>query len=393
MTPDMPNGIRVVMVREWTRFRKRPIYILTTLVFPLLSFLLLWGIFARGVPRDLPVAVCDGDQTQISRQLVRMLDATAAIRVTERVRDPEQGRKMILSGRVYALVIIPKDLQADLLEAAAAPVVTLYNNQLLLPGSLISSAARSAIGTLSAGLALKIRQKQGENTRAAMVHLQPVAVDARPLFNPNLNYLYFLLQTLLPAMLQIFVMLAATYAAGSELREGSADDWMAAAGGSVVKAVVGKQAPYTIIFMAVFLCMNIFLYGIAGVPFMGNGILIVLSGLLFILAYQSLAIVTVAVYVNLRLALSSTIVFTAPAFAFTGITFPVFAMPLPARIWANALPLKHYLDIVVDQSLRGTPLAYSLPSLGILAVFAGLGVCALPRLKTILLDAKYWRKR
>ena len=380
------------MSRECARFRARPIYSLTTLVFPLISFLLLWGIFARGVPRDLPVAVYDGERSRLSLQLVRMIDATAAVRVTERVRDPEEGRRVILSGTVYALVIIPKGLQADLFRATAPPVVTMYNNQLLLPASLISSAVQSAVGTLSAGTALRIRQKQGENTSAAMVHMQPVAVDARPLFNPNLNYLYFLLQALLPAMLQIFVMLAATYAMGSELREGSAGDWLAAAGGSVVKAVVGKQTAYTIIFLAVSLCMDLFLYRFIGVPLTGNGFFIVIAGLFFILAYQSLAVVMVAAYANLRLALSSAIVFTAPAFAFTGITFPVLAMPLAARIWANALPLKHYLDIVVDQSLRGAPLAYSLPSLGVLAAFIALGFCALPRLKTILLDSKYWRK-
>ncbi len=393
MTKNRHPGVHAVMAREWARLRTRPIYVLVTLVFPLLSFLLLWGIFVRGVPRDLPVAVYDGDRSKISRQLVRMIDATAAVRVTHRVLNPEQGRRLVLSGATYALVIIPDNLQADLLKAKAAPVVTLYNNQLLLPGSLVSSAIRSAVGTFSAGMALRMRQKQGENTSTAMIHMAPVAVDARPLFNPNLNYLYFLLQTLLPAMLQVFVMLAATYALGIELREGSAHDWMAASGDSIVKAVVGKQTPYALISLGVSLFMNFFLYCMAGVPLKGNGYFIIISGLVFILAYQSMALLMVALFANLRWALSMSVIFTAPAFAFAGITFPVFAMPLPARIWAAALPLKHYLDIVVDQSLRGSPLKNSLPSLGVLIIFVALGVCALPRLKTIMMDATYWRKR
>jgi ABC-2 type transport system permease protein len=381
------------MAREWARLRTRPIYVLVTLVFPLLSFLLLWGIFVRGVPRDLPVAVYDGDQSKISRQLVRMIDATAAVRVTHRVLSPEQGRRLVLSGATYALVIIPCHLQADLLKAKTAPVVTLYNNQLLLPGSLVSSAIRSALGTFSAGMALRMRQKQGESTSTARIHMTPVAVDARPLFNPNLNYLYFLLQTLLPAMLQIFIMLAATHALGIELREGTADDLMATSGGSIIKAVVGKQAPYFLIFLAVSLFMDLFLYRMAGVPLTGNGFFIIISGLVFILAYQSMAILVVALFANLRWALSMSVVFTAPAFAFAGITFPVFAMPLPARIWAAALPLKHYLDIMVDQALRGAPLENSLPPLGAMVVFVAIGACALPRLKTIMTNTTYWRKQ
>ena len=46
---------------------------------------------------------------------------------------------------------------------------------------------------------------------------------------------------------------------------------------------------------------------------------------------------------NMRIASSTAAVIGGPAFAFSGITFPLLAMPLPAQIFAQALPLTHYL--------------------------------------------------
>ena len=48
---------------------------------PILSFLFFVVLFRSGVPHDMPVAVLDQDNTPLSRQLVRMIDATPSAKV------------------------------------------------------------------------------------------------------------------------------------------------------------------------------------------------------------------------------------------------------------------------------------------------------------------------
>jgi len=76
---------------------------------------------------------------------------------------------------------------------------------------------------------------------------------------------------------------------------------------------------------------------------------------------------------NFRLASSVAAFLTAPALAFGGITFPLEAMPWPAWSWGRLLPLTSYLQLQVEQTARGAPVAASLPQLAALLAFAVAG--------------------
>ena len=91
------------------------------------------------------------------------------------------------------------------------------------------------------------------------------------------------------------------------------------------------------------------------------------------------------------LALSAAALYTAPAMAFAGATFPVLAMPPIAKAWSSMLPLTHYLKLFQDQSMRGAPLHVSLPAILALLIFASVGpVLMLPRMKKIMANERYW---
>ena len=58
---------------------------------------------------------------------------------------------------------------------------------------------------------------------------------------------------------------------------------------------------------------------------------------------------------SLRTALSVTGLLTAPAFAFSGMSFPLSAMPDSARLWATSMPFTHYIRLQTEQLLMGLP--------------------------------------
>ena len=162
--------------REFKRMSSRPLYILVTLLLPLAAFGIVLAIFSKGVPRDLPVAVYDGDHSALSRQLIRMIDSSSAIEVVRQVTDLEPGHRLIREGKVYALIVLQRDLQKDVLSSKAPSVINYYNNEFLLPGSLIARDVRNAVGTLSAGLDLRFRQRLGQMTQVQPGLIEPIRV-------------------------------------------------------------------------------------------------------------------------------------------------------------------------------------------------------------------------
>lgn len=379
--------------RELRRIGGRPLYPMLLFILPLLSFALLWVIFSAGTVRDLPIAVVDMDRSRLSRQLVRMLDATPSMAVARRVDSGQAAEELLLTGQVYGVVLIPGQFERDVLRDGQ-PVVTLYrNSQFMLPSSSIRRETLAATGTLSAGIELRQRMARGETQHQAGERFEPLRAEARALFNPWLNYIYFLVSSLLPTLLQIFIMVMAVHAVGVELKDGTGREWLDAGGGSVIRALAGKLLPYTVAYLLLGLFMLFLLLVVLDMPFHGSLPVLVAGTALFVLACLGLGVLLSALFANLRFATSAAAFLASPAFAFAGLTFPISAMPPFAVAWANLLPLTHYLQVLVEQLMRGASPVTSLAGISILAGFAALTLLvSLPRLDRVLSDERYWRR-
>jgi len=385
------GGFRHAFGREVMRFASRPLYLSLTLVIPVIIFGILIAIFSGQVPRNLPVIVYDADHSVLSRQLIRMMDAAPTVHISTRVDSFSEGEANILTGKAYALIVVPHEFEKDVQRHRSPHVIEYYNYQYQVPAALIHSDMVAVFSTIAAGIKVKNRECHGEPTGTARDHVQPVAMDFHALFNPWRNYVYFLVSPLLPTMMQIFILLVTVYAIGIELKEGTAAEWLACAGGNTFKAIAAKQLPYMAVFGILGIFMNLILYVYLGVPTEGNMALLFTATLFLIAAYQSVGLLIVSITANLRLALSLAAFYAAPAFAFAGITYPTIGMTAFGRVWGTLLPLSHYLNIVCDQTLRGAPVRVSLEPLCVLLACAILlPLIAIPRVQKLMSDTRYW---
>jgi len=119
------KSIREVAIREVNRMTSRGLYILVVLVLPILSILFFASLFKEGVPTKMPIAIVDLDQTAISRKAARNIDVTPLSMVTEYLQSESEAMSELRSGNIYGFVVIPKNLQADIL-ASRQPVVSYY---------------------------------------------------------------------------------------------------------------------------------------------------------------------------------------------------------------------------------------------------------------------------
>lgn len=355
MSANPPTAFAASLRREWRLLRGRPWDLAMVSWVPLLALLLMVWIFSAGLVQRLPVAVWDQDHSALSRQLVRMLDATPGLAVQSQALNASEAQWALQSMNAYAVVQIPPGFARDIKRGQGADVVLMHNAQLATHSSLIQRDLRQVVGTLSAGVEMQARAKRGDPAQALRVRMEPIRTNLVSLFNISTNYEQFLAAALIPALLHILGMTAGAWSVGRELRDRTLGQWMAEAAGpakpgwsAIAGALAGKLA-----------------LSWASLAW------VALALLLLIAVSLAAGALLAALTLSLRTALSGAGLLSAPAFAFSGVGFPLLAMPDSARAWALSMPYTHYARLQIEQLQMGAPIVQSLP------VVAGLLLAAL----------------
>ena len=341
-------GLLSVATREVAWIRRDRVALLLVAVIPLLAIFILTATFSNAVVRNLHVDVVDMDHSDTSLRFIQTIDSAPSVAVARRSSDLDGAMHSIRSGAAIAAVYIPPDFERDIFAAKRPQIVIFYNKQYFSPGNIASGGLQSAITAAAATLPKPPGGSAGFTPG-------PLVAEQYVLTNPALNYVQFLLRAILPTVLHVLTAVAGGYAVGSEFGSRNVREWLAAAGGSPLTALVGKLAPYFGIFILLMAVGLGVIHGLNQIPFRGDAILMGASAILFIFAYLSLGALLQLLVRNLPLGLSLTGLICSPSFGFAGVGFPVLAMGGFARVWGDALPLRWYIQILFDQAARGVP--------------------------------------
>jgi ABC-2 type transport system permease protein len=368
-----------VFWREVDWLRRRPFLFAFTTIVPLALMALLTGVFSAGLATRLPIAVLDLDSSDLSRSIIRMVDASPDTAVAVRVGELAEGRGMILSGKVHGLLMLPQNLERDVFAGRRPEVAFFYNTQTLTIGNLTLRGVNAAVPTAAAGIRLSLRTAEGQPLEDAQAAITPIPVQIHALFNPSLNYVHFLLAALLPSLLQIVIVTASAYSVGMDVETRHRLRILRRLGGGLWPAMAGKLLPYTVIFLLVLAASDAVLFGILELPLHGSSWLLITAGFLFVLSCQLLGALLALLVSPTATAVSVATLMTSPAFGFMGIGFPRLGMSAFSLGFGALLPGTWYLTARIDQTIRGAPLDLSArPILILLAFVVGLaGLVAL----------------
>lgn len=358
---------------------------------PILSLLLVWWMFAAGFPSKLPIGVIDEQPSAMTRQLQRMFDASQGLQIHAHYTDMIQAEQAMRRGEVAAVVVMPRGMEADIKRQRATAVTLLHNAQWSSFSGLIQRDVRTTVGTLSAGIEITQRQARGQTPTQARQGTSPIRSQMVTLFNPSGNYQRFLAAPVLPALLLIFACMAGAWSMGRMFRDASADTWMqqvlalpegtghAQLGLDRWLAATAGKAVAMLVPMAACATVALALIGTRVDADTGAWLVTALALGLMLALGIGMGMLFSAVTLSLRTGLSLSALISAPAFAFSGVAFPLLAMPDGARLWAQMLPSTHYLALQIKVLDMKAPLALSLPTLGAMALVTALllMVCSL----------------
>jgi ABC-2 type transport system permease protein len=383
------GAFKNVWKRELRVMFSRPIYLFSTVIVMGFCCVFFFTLFREGLPERLPIAIVDLDNSAISRRFSRELNATPMTQVVEQCSSYPEARDMMQRGKIYGFIVVPDNFYKNMLSNRRPDISFYVNNSYLIAGTL-SYRDMLTMSTLASGAYQReILRARGAGEDAVMGRIQPIMIDSHQIGNPWANYGVYLINVILPGVLQLMIILMTVFSIGIELKNKTSRDWLRSADGSLVTALCGKLLPYTILFVILGLAGNVFLYKFAGFPMNGSFLRYSAATVLFVLAHQAIGIFMIGMFPVLRDAISFVALYGILSFTYAGFTFPIEAMPRLAQGASVLFPIRHYFKIYVNEALLGSSFAHSAIYFAALAAFLLLPFIVYYKLKRALIHQNY----
>ena len=363
-----------VTLREIDRIIHRKSTRNLLLFVPVCVFLLLSFIYVKGILHNIPVAVYDKDNTELSRTIVRFIEASPETKVVRYLDSTDDIKKIFLENHnIEAVYEIPKGLSNDILSGKSTKIGVYTNSSNIIFGNTIYKEAEDVVNTINAGILIEAFVRQGMTKEQAMNLALPIRIDVKPLFNPNYNYLYYLVPGLMTVLLQMIIFFVSTRAINSEFNENTFTQLVSVAKGKITNILFGKAFAYLIMGLLILLFILGIVYPLFGIPISGSLIFILGFSSIFLCAVIFLGLMLSAIVKDEILALDIAFFYNSPAFVFSGFTFPIFAMPWFDKFYAQLIPYTHFLYGFFKLFQMNTPARYAQPEILVLLLFMLVG--------------------
>lgn len=374
-------GLRATMIRELRRLASRPIYLLTMVAVPIVCALFFVSLLDNGLPTKVPTAVVDNDNSALSRQMIRNLDATELISINSYYENYHEALEAVKRGEIYGFFVVPDEFEKNAI-AGNSPTLTYYCNMAyFIPGTLSFKGFKTIAVSTTGSMATMQLVSSGMDRDAIGALIQPLAVQDHPMGNPWSSYSIYLCNSFAPGVLALMIMLVTVYSICDEIKRGTSIEWLELSRGSMIVALLGKMFPHTIIFSIVGVFIQSLLFGYNHFPMNCPAWVMIVAMVMFVVACQAFALFVSSVLPNLRLALSVVSLLGVLSFSITGFSFPLENMYGAVAIFSNIVPVRYYFLIYIDQALNGIDLYYSRWYFVALTIFPLVAATMLWRLK------------
>ena len=158
---------------------------------------------------DLPVAVVDEDHSDVSRELVRLLDSAPKVAVVGYDSLP-QAKRDLAWRELYAIIVIPLNFEKRLLRGEALVIPYFGDATNRMANGQIQQDISAVYSALTNRYNAALLEREGFTATQAQVVLSPLVGQLTDLFNPGISFAAIVLPGLLSLILQHSLLLGCT---------------------------------------------------------------------------------------------------------------------------------------------------------------------------------------
>ncbi len=321
--------------------------------------------YKNNVVREIPVTLVDLDNTQSSRQLIRMVDATKEIAVAQETGNMNEAKNLFWDGSSRGVIMIPDDFEKQLLKGNQTHVSIYCDANYFLIYKETLTGAIQASGTLSAGVEIKRLMASGITPEEAMRQRDPMKLNIYQLYNPSGAYGSYVMPGLILIILQQTLLVGIGMIGGAKKERGHAMISIEAARRrrTIFPVVFGKALAYFVIYLFNILFTQIYLFKWFGFPAKGSftDICLLMIPYIFSVIFLGLAI---SLLLRRREHSIMLMVFLSPVVLFlSGMSWPESSLPPLLYKLAHVFPSTSMVPAFLRIRTMGGTLADVKPEL------------------------------
>ena len=330
------------------------------LIMPVILQLLIFPFAATLEVKNSTLAVYNEDGGAASIELVQRLSAAKAFPTVIMVTSEAQLKEVIDDKKALLALRFPQDFSRQM-----------TNGQPTLIQAIIDGR-RSNSAQIAFGYAQQIVQQYAlEQSSQTQLQAIPAQINVENLYNPNLEYRWFVLPSLICIITTIGCLTVTELSLAREREEGTFEQLLVSPL-TPAYIMVGKMVPGILVALmqgTVIVLAAIFVYRI---PFSGSVWLLYLSLFFYGLSLAGFGLLISAMCSSQQQAFLGVFGFMAPAVMLSGFTAPIENMPPFLQVIGAINPLSHAIVAIKGIFLKGYTFQQTWPQLWPLLLIAAV---------------------
>jgi len=323
---------------------------------PLLLILLFGYALSLDVD-NVETVVVDHDNTDLSRDFIRRLDASPYFHVAAHLPNTKDATEYLDHGWAILVLVIPPDFTKNLRADREAPL------QLLLDGSDPNFAS------ITRGYVNSFVEQYNQKLLAAFLNRQgmekikpPVEGRIRVWFNEDLESRNFIVPGIIAVIIMIVGAMLTSLVIAREYENGTMET-IKSLPISAGEFLIGKAIPYFFVGLIDVLISILMGQVLFGVVMKSSFWLMILASSIYLAVALALGLFISSVTKNQLLANQGAILLTyLPSLLLSNFVFPIVNMPTFLQLVTYIVPATYYIDILSGLYLRNLGLAHLWPS-------------------------------
>ena len=355
------SSILNMVHKEFIQIRRDKRMLGIALVAPVIQ-LIIFGYAANLDLRHLPMAVCNQDHSQLSREFMDKFASSGYFDIKYQGENLRQIEQAVDSGMAKVALIIPPDFEKRLRRGETAIL------------SLILDGSNGHVAAMGLNYATVIVERFSQNWlmrrlkenlfRMPGINLEPLIISkgqliedrTRVWYNPALESRYFMLPAVIAMVLLLVTTLLTAVSIVKEKELGTMEQLIVTPLRRS-ELLIGKLIPFVVIgFAEITLVILVGVYWFH-LEVKGSLFLLFLLSILFLMNTLALGLMISVISQTQQQAMMTTFFVMLPSMLLSGFIFPIENMPPAVQYLTYAIPFRYFLTIVRGVFLKGVGMA------------------------------------
>ncbi len=345
----MKRILRVVK-KEFLQLRRDKRMFGMLFIAPVLQLILL-GYAATVDVKNIPIVICDLDNTKESRELISHYTSSGYFTTVAYIDDINQIDGYLKSGEAGMALIVPVHFGRDIL-AGRTPQLAVIADGSDSNTSGIGLSYASVIA-LSYARNIIVRRAEKFNLISNPDDLPQVVAQTRAWYNPDLKSVNFMVPAVLVMVLMVITLTITSLAIVKEKENGTIEQIVVTPLHDL-EFILGKMIPFMLIgIVEVFLVLFVSVY-VFHVPLRGNVFTLLVLSLLFVMVALGLGLLVSSISKTQQQAtMTAQFFIMMPMLILSGFIFPIENMPKSFQYITYLIPVRYFMEVVRGIFLKG----------------------------------------